>query len=89
MACETTPAETGIEFDKVLQHSLCRLGVATITPKPIKKGSVLHLPRQRRLRLASHGVRDNEVLPFVMQGRRKRGGWGGLGRPTFLTINSF
>ena len=36
-ACEATPAETRIEFDSVLQHSLCRLGVVTIT-KAVKKG---------------------------------------------------
>ena len=37
---EITPAETGIEFDSVLEHSLRRLGVATITPKPEQRKAV-------------------------------------------------
>ena len=40
MASDTTAAETGIEFDSVLQHSLCRLGVLTITPKPEQRKAV-------------------------------------------------
>ena len=75
MACNTTPIESGIEFDSTIQHSLCRLGVVTITPKPEQRKAVYsNVPGQRRLCLASHRIRDNEVLPFVMNPKLGRVG---------------
>ena len=40
MACEANLVETGIEFDSALQHSLCRLGVVTVTHKPEQRKAV-------------------------------------------------
>ena len=71
-----TPTET--EFDSALQHSLCRLGVATITPKPEQRKAVQSIYQGRDVFVwLPTGFGKSlcyEVLPFVMDHKLGRVG---------------